>query len=69
MEEARSDHDLLIKLETKLDAVINSLNELKDGTAEKIKDHEKRIRFLERYVSGAIAVAVVAEVVVRIMFK
>lgn len=63
------DHDLLIELKTKLDGVLDALKELKDGTAARIEDHEKRIRFIERYVSGAIAVGVVAEIAARIYFK
>ncbi len=63
------DHDLLIELKTKLDAVIESIRELKDGTAAKIEDHEKRIRFLERYVWAVIGVLTVAQFVTQLVFK
>jgi len=68
-----NDHDLLIEVKTKLDAVIESLRELKDGTAQRLinlennkldreeagklhRDYERRLRFLERYMWGAIAI-------------
>ena len=41
------DHDLLIKLETKLDGLIVDVKLLNEGTSGKLSDHEGRIRIME----------------------
>ncbi len=43
-----SDHDLLIKLDTKMDGLISEMVQLRDGNAKAIADHENRIRSLEQ---------------------
>src|SRR3990167_5026206 len=45
--QAIQDHDLLIRLEAKVDGVISDIKEIKDGTSMKIAEHETRIRQLE----------------------
>jgi hypothetical protein len=63
------DHDLLIELKTEVRALRGDIKELKDGTAQQLsnlkddhvtrkehEDHETRIRFVEKYVWGAIAI-------------
>lgn len=64
-----NDHDLLIRVDQKVDALSDDIKELKDGTATRLShleddhvtrkefgDHEKRLRFAERYIYGAIAI-------------
>jgi hypothetical protein len=64
-----TDHDLLVELRTEMKAVREDIRELRDGTAARLSsleadrvtqkefmDHEDRIRFIERYVWGAIAI-------------
>lgn len=51
-----NDHDLLITLHEKVTNLIGKVDKLTD-------DHERRIRFLERYAWGAIAVLYVANIV------
>lgn len=41
------DHDLLIRLETKMAGLKDDIREIKDGTATKISQHETRIFALE----------------------
>ncbi len=42
-----TDHDLLITLHEQIKQVRTDIAALKDGTADKIADHEKRIRAIE----------------------
>ncbi len=44
----RSDHDLLIRLETKLDQVCVDIKDLKDGFSAKLANHEIRITAMEK---------------------
>jgi len=41
------DHDLLIRLETKMTGLKEDIKDIKDGTSTKISDHETRINTLE----------------------
>jgi len=50
------DHDLLVALHEQVKQVRIDIKEIKDGTAVRIEDHETRIRFIEKYVWGAVAV-------------
>lgn len=63
------DHDLLIELRTEMRGVRADIKTLTEGTAKRLsdlennhvsrteyEDHEKRMRFLERYAWGAIAI-------------
>lgn len=42
-----TDHDLLIKLETKIDLLVEEIKGLKDTTRKEIDDHEVRLRKIE----------------------
>ena len=42
-----ADHDLLIELKTRMEALRDDIRDLKDGTTTKIADHETRIFALE----------------------
>jgi len=42
-----NDHDLLIRLETKMTGLKDDIKDIKDGTSAKIADHETRIFALE----------------------
>jgi len=44
---AQNDHDLLIRVDTKVDSLKDDIKDIKDGTATKIADHEQRIVSLE----------------------
>ena len=63
------DHDLLIELRTEMRGVRDDIQKLTDGTALRLKaleddhvtridhtDHENRIRFIEKYVWGAVGI-------------
>lgn len=41
------DHDLLIRLESKVDGLVIDIKDLKDGTSQKIADHEARLKVIE----------------------
>jgi hypothetical protein len=43
----QDDHNLLIKLDGKVDALKDDIRSLNDGTTTKINDHEVRIKTLE----------------------
>jgi hypothetical protein len=47
MKRQESDHDILIELKTRLEDLKGDIKELKDGTASKIDNHEKRLNLLE----------------------
>lgn len=44
----RIDHDTLIRLESKVDSLITDIRDLKDGTSQKLTDHETRLRVIEK---------------------
>ena len=46
------DHDLLIRIETRMESLRTDIRELKDGTTTQIDDHEKRLQKIEKKVSG-----------------
>lgn len=46
----RTDHDTLIRVEAKVDALIADVKEMKDGTNLKLIDHEGRLKSLEKIV-------------------
>ena len=63
------DHDLLIRLDQKVDSVTDAIKRIEDNTVNRLTnlendhvtrkeydDHEKRVRFVEKYVWGAIAI-------------
>jgi len=52
----QNDHDILIRLDEKVDNLSRKLAEHLEINADTIKDHESRIRFIEKYVWGAIAI-------------
>ncbi len=63
------DHDLLTKLDVKVDALKEDIRILNDGTSSKISDHELRIRLLEKYVWLAIGMLAVLQIVLKLFFK
>lgn len=56
-----SDHDLLIRLETKMDTVVGDVRELKDGTSQKMAEYEVRIKKLEDITLAVNPIETVAE--------
>lgn len=52
----QNDHDILIRLDENVKSLTRKLDEHLDTNADTIKDHETRIRFIEKYVWGAIAI-------------
>lgn len=42
-----TDHDLLIRLDAKVDGLVLTVNEMKDGTAKQLAEHEVRIKAIE----------------------
>jgi hypothetical protein len=51
-----NDHDLLIRLDEKVDGLSKKLDDHFDNTEAQVQDHEKRLRFIERYVWGAVGI-------------
>lgn len=64
-----SDHDLLVTLHEQVKQIRTDIKELKDGTSDRLKsleddrvtqkefqDHEVRLRFIEKYVWGAVGI-------------
>jgi len=58
-----NDHDLLIRLDQKVENLTQKLDDHLDNTAKQVNDHEKRIRLLERYAWAAIGVLALAELI------
>lgn len=63
------DHDLLIRLDQKVDSMTNAIQRIEDNTVKRLltlendhvtrkeyDDHETRMRFIEKYVWGVIAI-------------
>ncbi len=79
------DHDLLIRLDQKVDALAGAVQRIEDNTATRLSalendhvtakefsDHEKRIRFLERYQSrivGGLAVVNLLLIALEVYLK
>lgn len=70
------DHNLLIKLDTKVDALKEDIKMLNDGTNSKIEDHETRIRSNEKNITkiltwgtAAISVLGIIEFLLNRYFK
>lgn len=61
MAEKNLDHDLLIRLETKMDSVVVDIKELKDGTTQTMAGHGLRIKKLEDITTAVKPVETVAE--------
>ena len=55
MEGQQNDHDLIIRLDTKIDDLKVDIKELKDGTAMKIEDHETRLKLIENKITQVFA--------------
>jgi hypothetical protein len=53
-----TDHDSLIRLESKVDQILVDIAELKDGTTGKIIDLDRRIKALEEIRTRAIGVTI-----------
>lgn len=49
-----NDHDLLVTMHEQIKGLKEDIKDLKDGTGERLNDHETRIRRLELW--GAIAI-------------
>ena len=58
-----NDHDLLIRLDEKVDSLSKKLDDHFNNTETQVKDHESRIRFLERYAWGAIGILAFVELI------
>jgi hypothetical protein len=56
MQEEMSDHDALITLIGEVRALRDDVKSLRDNYKEQLADHETRLRFLEKWAWGAIAV-------------
>lgn len=44
----REDHDLLIRLESKVDSLIVDVKDMKDGISQRLADHDTRLRAMEK---------------------
>lgn len=76
----RESRDLLISLDTKVQSILLELQDLKGNYSNRLlnlegnavtkiefDDHETRIRFIERWTWGAIAVLAVAELILNVL--
>lgn len=61
-----SDHDLLIELRTEIRGMREDIRKQNDGVNEAIKDHETRLRSIEKYVWLAIGGLALLEILVTI---
>jgi hypothetical protein len=61
LNEYQTDHDLLIRLDTRMADLIRAMDELKGGTNDKIKDHDRAITSLIfwRGISQGVGICVV----------
>jgi hypothetical protein len=64
MDQLQSDHDILIELRGDMRALKEEFQKMQDLGTKKVDDHETRIRFIERWMWGAIGVIAVSQVVV-----
>jgi hypothetical protein len=58
-----TDHDLILEMRGDIKLLQADVREIKDSQSKKLDDHEERIRFIERWVWGAVAVLYVANVI------
>jgi hypothetical protein len=52
----QTDHDILIELRTEMRLLRETIRSSADGTQTKLDDHEKRLRFIERWMWIAIGI-------------
>ena len=69
--EKQSDHDLLIRVDETVKSILIELKDMKLGTADRLHDHEDRIRFIERWMWVAVggAYALMAGIQLYSYFK
>ena len=67
VEHNSGDHDLLITLDTKVDALKDDIRNINDGTTKTLNDHEIRLRYLESWVWKAIGAMAVLEVAIPVI--
>ncbi len=63
----QTDHDILIELRTEMRLLRETLKEAGDGTKESLTDHEKRLRFIERWMWLAIGAIALTQFVLTII--
>jgi hypothetical protein len=63
----QSDHDILIEMSTEVRLLRQSIDKAADGTKETLTDHERRLRFIERWMWLAIGAVALAEFVITII--
>ena len=70
---APEDHNLLIKLDGKVDALKDDIKALTDGTTTRITDHEIRLRGLEQriwiFVGGLTILTFIVPYVLKVFIK
>lgn len=70
-EERRSrtawDHDLLVSINTKLNAFIDNYNDYTEEKRLQYVDHEARIRFLERGIWGGFGALAILQIVLKFL--
>jgi len=64
-----TDHDLILEMRGDIKLLQADVRDIKENQKSRIDDHESRLRFLERWVWGAIGVIAVAEVLLTIYFS
>lgn len=59
-----NDHDILIELRADVKSLAADMTSIKDDNRSVLKDHEGRIRFIERYVWMAMGVIGAVEMII-----
>lgn len=64
---SHEDHDILIELRTKMGLLKDDINEIKNGTARQISDHEGRIRKAEMNITRILTFGTIILVFIGIL--
>lgn len=62
----QNDHDLLVSLSTEMRLLREDIKEMKSGNSLTLQDHENRLRFIERYMWGGLAILGLMQFVIQI---
>jgi hypothetical protein len=63
----QTDHDILIELRTEMRLLRETIKESSNGVNGKIDDHEKRLRFIERWMWLAIGALALLQFVITVI--
>lgn len=61
-----NDHDLIIEMRADIKALREEVKEIKDDLRSRVSDHERRIRFVERWMWTAVGAIAMGEFVIAL---